>query len=122
MCTILKSYSLLLIISLISSEVFTQHFPRSEFTGHLSGNKTQPDSLYLITTNYPTTGIALNYQTGDSIEGSYIIVNSDTFYFHADKENINDEAPSFSNLYTSPVPMRNCSSLFYFTPGKSGIL
>ncbi len=114
MCAFLKSYSLLIIISLLSSKVFTQHFTRSEFTGHLSGNKIQSDSLYLITTNYPTTGIALNYQSGDSIENSFIIVDSDTFYFHADKENIDNEVVLFSNLYTSPVPINS----FLFHTGK----
>jgi hypothetical protein len=99
---------------LISWDIHAQHFIENVFDQHLTAKNTPSDSIYLITTNYITTGICLRIQPEDSFEGSYIVVNSDTFYFHADPEDKNTGPGVYSNLYTSSLPV----DTFYFYPGS----
>lgn len=117
MLSILKKYGFLsLSFILLSSTIDAQHFITKEFDRHLYflENKLPSDSLYLIITDYPTTGIALHIREDDCLSGCYIIVDIDTLYFQPDFENARDKPVLYSNLYTFPVPIDS----FLFNPGN----
>ena len=109
-----KIFWLILIMGFLSWKAYSQHFTEVEFDRHALNAKTQADSLYQIVTEYPATGIVLHFQTNDDPEGSFIIVKTDTFYFHPDEDATAAEQMTYSNLFTFPVPI----DTFLFYPGN----
>ena len=109
-----KTYWLILVMGFLSWTAYSQHFIEVGFDQHSLNAKTQADSLYLVVTNYPVTGIILHFQADDDPEGSFITVKTDTFYFHPDEDATGDKQGIYSNLCTYPVPI----DTFLFYPGN----
>jgi hypothetical protein len=90
-----------------------QHFVTEQFDKHVKAGKQSPDSVFLIKTNYPTTGIVAKIDVIDEFTGAFILVDKDTFYIAADSDNDQTEASLFSNLLTFSPPIQE----FRFSPG-----
>jgi hypothetical protein len=84
-----------------------------EFKRNLSAAKTTTDSVYIIETGYPATGIVLKVAKNEIFRGSFIIVNTDTLYFTEGEENASAGVKKFSNLLTFSSPVES----FQFYPG-----
>jgi len=92
--------------------VHAQNFTEREFGEHLL--KSVKDSLYLISTEYPATGISLRLNSTQALSDStFIVVGPDTLYFQPDRENEPEGNYNYSNLLTFPAPVDS----FYFHPG-----
>ena len=91
-----------------------QYLSSLRFTDHISGNKQNVDSVYLVVTHFPATAIAMRVYASDSIPGSYLVARSDTFFFQVDQENNTSDTVYYSNLYTSSQVVDS----FQFSPGR----
>ena len=110
---IIKKIVLIIVISCYSDLISAQHFTVKEFDRNLSAVKTTVDTVYIIETGYPATGIVLKVAKNETFKGSFIIVNSDTLYFTEGEENADDGLKKFSNLLTFGSPVES----FQFYPG-----
>jgi hypothetical protein len=90
-----------------------QHFVTQQFDKHLDLEKSGTDSSFLISTNYPTTGIVAKIDVNDRFTGAYIIVRNDTLYLTPDEDIDRSDASAFCNLLTFSPPINE----FFFNPG-----
>ncbi len=109
------SKKILLIIVTVCCTIFLhgQHFTVRDFKRNQTETKTTVDSVYLVETGYPATGIVLRVAKNEVFKGSFIIVNNDTLYFTEGEENAEGDLKKFSNLFTFSSPIGS----FRFYPG-----
>ena len=105
---------LLCLIINCSAHLYSQHYTVQDFTQHLPVNKSTGDSVFIVKTGYPATGVLLKVDEKENFTGSFLVSGNDTLYFTEGEENPAGEDKKFSNLLTFSVPIRS----FLFYPGR----
>lgn len=90
-----------------------QHYTVAEFRKHMQANKSTGDTIFLVETGYPVTGLLLRIHKEENPAGSFLVTGNDTLYFREGEEEPADENKKFSNLLTFSNPIQS----FHFCPG-----
>ena len=76
-------------------------------------NNTQNDTVLLINTGYPATGLVVSIPIHENFGGTYICTENDTIPLTADEHNELTEEYHYSNLIT----FKKVTDQFQFYPG-----
>jgi len=106
-------FLVLLVICYPGKEVFAQYVKRMEFkipSGYET--KSTNDSIFLISPEFPMTGVVVKIDTSASFINSYIIAASDTIFLRANEHSTDTSSYISSNL----IVFKNKLTEFRFYP------
>ncbi len=105
----------LLIILFLSAKGFGQYVKKMTLEiPYINEIKATSDSLFLISPEFPMTGLVVKIDTSGSFKDSYIIAENDTVYLMTDNHVMDTTGLLTSNL----IVFRNKLSEFHFWPGN----
>jgi hypothetical protein len=104
---------LIAITATIPPNLSGQHYNVQDFKQHQQRIKSAGDTLFLVETGYPATGILLKVDDKENIPGSFLVAGKDTLNFTEGDEGPAGEYKKFSNLLTFSNPIYS----FLFYPG-----
>jgi hypothetical protein len=112
----LKFPGIILLLGFIISPLpgISQHYVKLSFENLQKSDSAVIDSLYLIKTNFPATGIVTSIDMTEKYTGAFLIVQNDTSYLTADEDIDQMETSLFCNLLTFSIPVEE----FMFYPGE----
>ena len=102
-------------LAVVTQGLSGQHYTVQDFTKPLHPVKSTGDTLFLVETKYPATGILLKVDEREKIAGSFLVSGRDTLNFTEGEEGPAGENKKFSNLLTFSNPIYS----FLFYPGGS---
>ena len=93
--------------------IVAQHFTVQDFSRSTSVLKHADDTVFIVETGYPATGILMNIPETETFTRSFLVVNQDTLTFSEGEEDSAEGNRKFSNLLTFSLPIQS----FRFYPG-----